>query len=156
MDADARVQTRLSGMMALVYSVQGAFWPLLSIHLVDLGDLGAWPRLDFRHDGDGVVRDAARRRATGRPVDADANGCSLVQLCGRGPRLLALIAWGITAHVGWLFGLFLVYWLIMAPSYSLSNSMAFRNLARGRPGISARSGSGGRWAGWRWAGWSRA
>ena len=37
MDADDRVKVRLSGMMALVYSVQGAFWPLLSIHLVDLG-----------------------------------------------------------------------------------------------------------------------
>ena len=37
MDADDRVKVRLSGMMALVYSVQGAFWPLLSIHLLDLG-----------------------------------------------------------------------------------------------------------------------
>ncbi len=37
MDADVRVKGRLAGMMALVYSVQGAFWPLLSIHLVDLG-----------------------------------------------------------------------------------------------------------------------
>ncbi len=47
-----------------------------------------------------------------------------------GTGLLALMAWGVSAHVGWLFGLFLVYWLIMAPSYSLSNSLAFRNLAR--------------------------
>lgn len=37
MDAEDRVKARLAGMMALVYSVQGAFWPVLSIHLVDLG-----------------------------------------------------------------------------------------------------------------------
>ncbi len=37
MDAEDRVKARLAGMMALVYSVQGAFWPVLSLHLVDLG-----------------------------------------------------------------------------------------------------------------------
>ena len=28
---------RLAAMMALVYSVQGSFWPLLAVHLQDLG-----------------------------------------------------------------------------------------------------------------------
>ena len=28
---------RLAGMMVLVYGVQGAFWPLLAVHLQDLG-----------------------------------------------------------------------------------------------------------------------
>ena len=34
---NAGVRWRLSGMMALVYAVQGAFWPLLAVHLQDLG-----------------------------------------------------------------------------------------------------------------------
>ena len=33
----ARIHWRLSGMMALLYAVQGAFWPLLAVHLRDLG-----------------------------------------------------------------------------------------------------------------------
>ena len=37
MDAEAVVKVRLSGMTGLVYAVQVAFWPLLSIHLADLG-----------------------------------------------------------------------------------------------------------------------
>jgi hypothetical protein len=28
---------RLLAMMALVYAVQGSFWPLLAVHLADLG-----------------------------------------------------------------------------------------------------------------------
>lgn len=34
---DAHMRFRLSMMMALVYSIQGAFWPLLAVHLKDLG-----------------------------------------------------------------------------------------------------------------------
>ena len=34
---NARNPWRLSAMMALVYAVQGSFWPLLAIHLADLG-----------------------------------------------------------------------------------------------------------------------
>jgi hypothetical protein len=34
---NARRTWRLSAMMALIYGVQGSFWPLLAIHLADLG-----------------------------------------------------------------------------------------------------------------------
>ena len=34
---NARMPWRLSAMMALIYAVQGSFWPLLAIHLADLG-----------------------------------------------------------------------------------------------------------------------
>ena len=34
---NARKRWRLSAMMALVYAVQGSFWPLLAVHLSDLG-----------------------------------------------------------------------------------------------------------------------
>src|SRR3954447_13523272 len=33
----ARTRWQLAGMMALLYGVQGAFWPLLAVHLRDLG-----------------------------------------------------------------------------------------------------------------------
>src|SRR4051794_4458324 len=36
----AGMRARLSWMMALVYAVQGAFWPLLAVHLKDLGLAG--------------------------------------------------------------------------------------------------------------------
>jgi MFS family permease len=128
MDADSGVKARLAGMMALVYSVQGAFWPLLSIHLVDLG---------ISERGRGWIFATMAMASFAMPLGAG-------QLVDRlmptqkflswsftaGTGLLALMAWGVSAHVGWLFGLFLVYWLIMAPSYSLSNSLAFRNLAK--------------------------
>ena len=128
MDADARVKARLAGMMALVYSVQGAFWPLLSIHLVDLG---------ISERGRGWIFATMAMASFAMPLGAGQMvdrlmptqkflACSFAA----GTGLLALMAWGVSAHVGWLFGLFLVYWLIMAPSYSLSNSLAFRNLAR--------------------------
>ena len=37
---ERRNRWRLSAMMALVYAVQGAFWPLLAVHLADLGIKG--------------------------------------------------------------------------------------------------------------------
>ncbi len=128
MDADSRVKTRLSGMMALVYSVQGAFWPLLSIHLVDLG---------ISERGRGwifatmALASFAMPLGAGQLVDRLMPTQRFLSMSfGAGTGLLALMAWGVTAHVGWLFALFMAYWLIMAPSYSLSNSIAFRNLAR--------------------------
>src|SRR4051812_20962718 len=34
---DRGIWWRLAGMMALIYAVQGAFWPLLAVHLRDVG-----------------------------------------------------------------------------------------------------------------------
>jgi MFS family permease len=128
MDADSRVKWRLSGMMALVYSVQGAFWPLLSIHLVDLG---------ISERGRGwifatmAMASFAMPLGAGQLVDRLMPTQRFISLTfGAGTFLLALMAWGISSHVGWMFGLFLAYWLIMAPNYTLSNSIAFRHLAR--------------------------
>ncbi len=128
MDAESGVKARLSGMMVLVYSVQGAFWPLLSIHLVDLG---------ISERGRGWIFATMAMASFAMPMGAGQLVDRLMPTqkflswsFAAGTGLLALMAWGVSAHVGWLFGLFLVYWLIMAPSYSLSNSLAFRNLAR--------------------------
>ena len=127
MDAEARVKTRLSGMMVLVYSVQGAFWPLLSIHLVDLG---------ISERGRGWIFATMAMASFAMPLGAGQLVDRLMPTqrflsitFGAGTFLLGLMAWGVSTHVGWLFGLFLAYWLIMAPSYSLSSSIAFRNLA---------------------------
>jgi MFS family permease len=128
MDGDDRVKVRLSWMMALVYAVQGAFWPLLSIHL---GDLGISER------GRGWIFATLAMASFAMPLGAGQLVDRLMPTqkylgftFAAGTILLTLLAWGVTAHVGWLFGLFLIYWLIMAPSYSLNSSLAFRNLAR--------------------------
>jgi len=128
MEADSSVKWRLSGMMALVYSVQGAFWPLLSIHLVDLG---------ISERGRGwifatmALASFAMPLGAGQLVDRLMPTQRFLSLTfGAGTGLLALMAWGVSAHVGWMFSLFLAYWLIMAPNYTLSNSIAFRNLLR--------------------------
>ncbi len=128
MDAEAGVKTRLSVMMVLVYSVQGAFWPLLSIHLVDLG---------ITERGRGWIFATMAMACFAVPLGAGQLVDRLMPTqrflslsFGAGTGLLAILAWGVSTHVGWLFALFLAYWLLMAPSYSLSGSMAFRNLAR--------------------------
>jgi MFS family permease len=128
MDGDDRVNVRLSWMMALVYSVQGAFWPLLSIHL---GDLGITERGRGWIFATMAMASFAMPLGAGQLVDRLMPTQKLLGFSfGAGTVLLGLMAWGVTAHIGWLFGLFLIYWLIMAPNYSLSSSLAFRNLAR--------------------------
>src|ERR1700727_3862359 len=128
MDAEAGVKRRLSVMMALVYSVQGAFWPLLSIHLVDLGVSERGRGWIFATM---ALASFAMPLGAGQLVDRLMPTQRFLSLSfGAGTGILALMAWGGTTHVGWLFALFLAYWLIMAPSYSLNNSLAFRNLAR--------------------------
>ena len=128
MDAEGGAKARLSVMMALVYSVQGAFWPLLSIHLVDLG---------VSERGRGWIFATLPMACLAMPLGAGQLVDRLMPTqrflslsFGAGTGLLALMAWGVSAHVGWMFALFLAYWLLMASSNSLSSSMAFRNLAR--------------------------
>jgi len=45
---------------------------------------------------------------------------------GLGAALLALLASGSVIQEGWLFLLFLTFWMIIAPSYGLCNSLAMR------------------------------
>ena len=128
MDAEAVMKARLAVMMALVYSVQGAFWPLLSIHL---GDLGISVRGRGWIFATMAMASFAMPLGAGQVVDRLMPTQRYVSTCfAFGSGLLALMAWGVSTHVGWLFGLFLAYWLVMAPCYSLCGSMAFRNLTR--------------------------
>jgi len=127
MDAEAGLRSRLSGMMALVYAVQGAFWPLLSIHLVDLGVSERGRGWIFATM---ALASFAMPLGAGQLVDRLMPIQRFLTLCfGVGTGLLAVMAWGVSTHFGWLFALFLVYWLLMAPGYSLCASLAFRNLA---------------------------
>ena len=71
-----------------------------------------------------------------------------------GTGLLVVLASAIGGSAGGLFAVFLVYWLVTAPAYSLCNSLAMRNLDD--PGRdSAGCGRGGRPAGCWPAGSSR-
>ncbi len=126
MSTDGRIKARLAVMMVLVYSVQGAFWPLLSIHLVDLGvpeRARGWIFATF------AIGSVAMSMGAGRVADRllPTQKCLSWTYAG-GSVLLTLIALGLSSDVGWLLGLFLVYSLVMAPNYTLSSSLAFRNL----------------------------
>lgn len=128
MDAGARLRARLALMMALVYSVQGAFWPVLAIHLRDLG---------ITERGRGWIFATMAIASFAMPLGAGQLVDRLMPTqkylswtFGLGSLILGLMALGVTTDPSWLFVLFLVYWLIMAPSYALSSSVAFRHLAR--------------------------
>jgi MFS family permease len=113
-------------MMALVYSVQGSFWPLLAVHLADLGIDGRARGWIFATQAIGSV---AVPLGAGQLVDrlmATQRFLALVYACGTG--LLAVLASGWLNSSGALFGWFLAYWGLTAPSYSLCNSLAMRNL----------------------------
>ncbi len=119
---------RLSGMMALIYAVQGAYLPLLAIHLKDLGIDGRGRGWIFATMALGSL---AMPLGAGQLVDRlmpIQQFLALVFALGTG--FLVMLAWGVTARSDVLFALFLVYWLLTAPAYGLSNALAMRNLAR--------------------------
>lgn len=145
----ARTPWRLSAMMALIYAVQGSFWPLLAIHLADLG-------IDGRDRGwifaTLAIASTAVPLGAGQLVDrmmATQRVLSLIYALGTG--LLVLLSSGWVGTSGGLFAIFLVYWMVTAPAYSLATALAMRNLDDpGRDFGWVRS-----WgtAGWMAAGW---
>ena len=125
-----RIRWRLSLLMALVWAVQGAFWPLLAVHLRDLG-IGGRER--------GWIFATLALGSFVMPLGAG----HLVDRLWPTERLLALIyavgtgflvpfALGVTSHAWALFGLFLAYWLLTAPAVSLSASLVLRHIERPR------------------------
>jgi MFS family permease len=123
---NARKPWRLAAMMALIYAVQGSFWPLLAIHLTDLG-------IDGRDRGwvfaTLAIASTAVPLGAGQLVDrlmATQRALALIYAIGTG--LLVLLASGWVNSAAGLFALFLVYWFLTAPAYSLSTSLALRNL----------------------------
>lgn len=125
-----RIRWRLSLMMALAWAVQGAFWPLLAVHLHDLG-------IDGRQRGwifaTLAVGSLVMPLGAGHLVDrllAAERLLALIYVVGTG--LLVALAAGVTTSAGGLFALFLVYWLLSAPAISLSASLVLRHLEHPR------------------------
>ena len=119
---------RLAGMMVLVYGVQGAFWPLLAVHLQDLGIDGRWRGAIFATLPLGAM---VVPLVAGQIVDrrvAIQRFMALVSALGT--VVLVVLAWGTIVAPGAIFGLFLTYWLLMAPTTGLSSTLALRNLAQ--------------------------
>ncbi len=119
-------QWRLAAMMALVYAVQGSFWPLLAVHLADLGITGRARGWIFATLAIGSL---AAPLGAGQVVDRlIATQWYLAAIYALGTGLLIVLASGSVTGPFWLFTVFFVYWLITGPAYSLSNSLALRNL----------------------------
>ncbi len=147
--AAGHVKARLAMMMVLVYGVQGSWWPVLAVHLRDLGVSGrgqgwifATMALASLATPIGVGQLADRRWPTQRVMAA---------IFGLGFFWLAFFAFRSISHTPSLFLIFLSYWLISAPIYGLSASLAFRNLAQPH----AEYGAVRLWgtAGWMAASW---
>ncbi len=113
-------------MMALVFAVQGSFWPLLGVHLADQGILGrdrGWIFATL------AIGSTIVPLGAGQLVDRLMETQRLLAMIyAIGAGLLALLASGWVRSAGGLFGVFLGYWALTAPAYSLCNAMAMRNL----------------------------
>ena len=140
---------RLSAMMALHYAVQGAWYPLLAVHLKDLGLSGEARGLIFATFAIGSLAApigagqlADRRFAADRLLSA---------IYAVAAGLLTLLATGVVEGPWPIFGVFLLYWVAVAPASGLGNAIALRNLSDPR-----RQFGGVRlWGtvGWMVAGW---
>jgi MFS family permease len=121
------MRVRLSVMMGLIYAVQGAFWPLLAVHLKDLGIEGrgrGWVFATF------AIGSLAMPLGAGQLVDRVMAGQRLLALIftAAAGLLVALAAGWVAGGGGSLFGVFLAFWLIAAPGFALSNAIALRHL----------------------------
>jgi MFS family permease len=117
---------RLAVMMALIYAVQGSFWPLLAIHLADLGIHGRARGWIFATMAIGSL---AIPLGAGQLVDRFMSTQRLLALTyAFGTGLLVVLASGLVAQAGWIFVIFLVFWSLIGPSFSLCNSLAMRHL----------------------------
>jgi MFS family permease len=144
-----RVKTRLAIMMGLVWGLMGAWWPLLTTSLADWG-------IDARGRGWIFATQAIAAVLTpallGGIADRYCRADRLMAVIALiGSAILACLASGSVRGFPALFGTFLLYWMVMAPTLSLSNSITLRHLER--PG--EQFGGIRLWgtAGWMIAGW---
>ena len=117
---------RLAVMMAAMYAVQGSFWPLLAMHLADLGIGGRARGWIFATLAIGSL---AVPLGAGQLVDrfmATQWFQALAYAVGTG--LLVALASGIVDQAGSIFLLLLAFWALVAPTFGLANSLAMRNL----------------------------
>jgi MFS family permease len=113
-------------MMALIYAVQGAFWPLLGIHLHDLGIEGrlrGWIYATYAIGSFAVPLGAGQLVDRWLPTQhALAIGYAI------GACLLLVVASGVVSGGSGLFLIFLAFFALIGPMYALSNSLTMRHL----------------------------
>jgi MFS family permease len=115
-------------MMVLVYAVQGAFWPLLAVHLKDLGISGRERGWIFATYAMGSL---AMPLGAGQLVDRFwAGQWLLAAISTVAAGFLVILALGGVSSAVSLFVLFLVFWGITAPAFPLVNAIALRHLPR--------------------------
>ncbi len=123
-----RMRSRLSVMMALAYAVQGAFLPLLAVHLRDLGVENRARGWIFATYSLGSM---VMPLGAGQVVDRWIAGQRMLAVIFTGSAcFLAVMAWGLVTSSWGFFALFLGFWMVTAPAYSLSNAIALRHLPR--------------------------
>lgn len=122
-------RARLAGMMAGVYGVQGASWPVLALHLNDLGVPGRARGAIFATLAlASLVTPIVAGQIADRRLSAQ-NLLALIYALGTG--VMVLLAQGrVPAAPLPLFLTFLGYWLMTAPASGLASTIAFRNLTR--------------------------
>ena len=119
---------RLNGMMGLVYAVQGAWWPILAVHLEDLGVGGRARGWMFSTL---AIASVLTPMLAGRLADRKIAGPRLlVGIYAVGSVMLSALAAGWAVGVGPTFGLLLAYWLVTAPASGLAATVALRNLPK--------------------------
>ncbi|QDV33104.1 Putative nucleoside transporter YegT [Tautonia plasticadhaerens] len=136
-------------MMALLYAVQGTWYPMLAVHLKDLGISGearGWIFATFALGS--VLAPIGAGQLADRRLAADRLMCVIYAVAA---GLLGVMASGRVEGAWPIFVLFLVYWLVVAPASGLGNAIALRNLPRPRE----QFGGVRLWGtvGWMVAGW---
>ena len=122
------VTRRLAAMMALLYAVQGAWWPLLAVHLRDLGISGRGSGLIFATLS---LASLATPLGAGHLADRRMPTQRLLSwIFAIGTGFLVILATGAIRGTWPLFAVFLAYWLVTAPASGLCSSLALRNLPR--------------------------
>ncbi len=119
-------RTRLAAMMFLAYSVQGAWWPLLAIHL---DDLKVAPRERGWIFATLAIAAMIAPPIAGRLADRTLSAQKLLAiLYALAVAFLIAMAMGVATTTYGLIPLFLAYWLVVIPYLNLTNTIAMRNL----------------------------
>lgn len=113
-------------MMALIYAIQGAWWPIFALHLADMGFTGrerGWIFATY------PIAAIVTSLGAGALVDRRMASQHYLALCaGISTIFLLAMAFGWLGTSIAIFALMMVYWLITAPTYGIAASIALRNL----------------------------
>lgn len=125
-----RTSWRLALMMALLYAAQGAWWPLFTVHLRELGLSGRERGLIFATMAiAAILSPLGFGRIADRFLPAEK---MLAIIYAVGSVMLLSAAANLIHSFAALFVLFLCYWLLTVPGLGLSNTIALRHLDRPR------------------------